>query len=83
MPASFFEVEHTTDMQNSIIKFCDLQDFHSNFYIVSNFSRKKEFDTKINYSPFKKIKERIKFIDYEYVAKWYNNISELSLIGDI
>lgn len=35
MPNSFFEVEHSTDIQNSVAKFCDLQDFHSRFLIVA------------------------------------------------
>ena len=35
MPNSFFEVEHSTDIQNSITKFCDLQDFNSRFIIVA------------------------------------------------
>ena len=35
MPDSFFEVEHTTDIQNSVAKFCDLRDFYSKFYIVA------------------------------------------------
>lgn len=29
MPNSFFEVEHTTDIQNSLLKFHDLQDFYA------------------------------------------------------
>ena len=35
MPHSFFEVEHTTDIQNSLDKFFELQDFNSRFFIVS------------------------------------------------
>ena len=29
--SSVFEVEHSTDIQNSLLKFNDLQDFHSQF----------------------------------------------------
>ncbi|MGN0258637.1 MAG: hypothetical protein ACI4CA_09745 [Bacteroides sp.] len=36
MPDSFFEVEHSTDIQNSVTKFCDLQDFYSRFFIILN-----------------------------------------------
>ena len=35
MPTAFFEVEHSTDIQNSLGKFVDLQDFHTNFWIVA------------------------------------------------
>lgn len=40
MPNSFFEVEHSTDIQNSFAKFCDLQDFHSRFLIVAPKNRR-------------------------------------------
>ena len=48
-------MEHTTDIQNSLLKFNDLQDFYSKFYILSDKARKREFEDKINYSAFKSI----------------------------
>ncbi|HRI48161.1 MAG TPA: hypothetical protein PK559_13725, partial [Ignavibacteriaceae bacterium] len=36
LPHSFFEVEHSTDIQNSILKFNDLQDFYSRMIIVAD-----------------------------------------------
>ena len=42
-PARFFEVEHTTDIQNSLLKFFDLQDYYSNFFIVCAKKRENEF----------------------------------------
>lgn len=47
MPSSFFEVEHSTDIQNSLLKFDDLQDFFSDFYIVSSINRKKNILIKL------------------------------------
>ena len=35
MPTHFYEVEHTTDIKNSLSKFYELQDFFSSFYIVA------------------------------------------------
>jgi len=55
MPHSFFEVEHSTDIQNSLLKFNDLRDFSSRMIIVADISRKKEYESKIKYSSFKKI----------------------------
>ena len=78
MPYSFFEIEHNTDIQNSLIKFCDLQDFYSKFYIVSRQGRLKEYISKINYSVFKDIKERVKFIDYEFVSNLHSKKFELN-----
>lgn len=83
MPYSFFEVEHSTDIQNSLLKFNDLQDFFSNFYIVSSISRKKEFDNKIAYRAFREIKDRIKFIDYDFVSNLHTKSFELSQIGNL
>lgn len=77
MLSSVFEVEHSTDMQNSLLKFNDLQDFNSKFYIVSSGLRKSEFLKKMNYSSFNPIKDRVKFIDYEYVANLHTKMSEL------
>ncbi|NUM32649.1 MAG: hypothetical protein HUU47_10060 [Bacteroidetes bacterium] len=83
MPYSFFEVEHSTDIQNSLLKFNDLQDFYSNFYIVSATERKREFENKINYRAFKEVKERIKFIDYDFVSNLHTKSFELASIGNL
>jgi len=50
MPTSFFEIEHSTDIYNSLIKFSDLRDFFSNFCIVADKARKREFEGKISAS---------------------------------
>ena len=39
MPSEFFEVEHTTDIKNSLLKFYELQDFYATFNIVADASR--------------------------------------------
>lgn len=72
MPNSFFEVEHTTDIQNSVIKFCDLQDFHSNFYIVAPENRRGQFEKVMGRTAFKEIRDRIKFHTYEKISMQYN-----------
>ena len=63
-----FEIEHSTNIQNALLKFADLRDFYTNFYIVSALNRKSEFLEKMNYSSFKEMKSRIKFLDYEYIS---------------
>jgi len=42
MPSVLFEVEHSTDIQNSLLKFIELQDFNTNFFIVADKVRKDE-----------------------------------------
>ena len=40
MPSHFYEVEHTTDIKNSLSKFYELQDFFANFYCCQCTSEK-------------------------------------------
>ena len=71
MPDSFFEIEYSTDMQNSLLKFCDLQDFYARMVIVSHEIRKNEFKSKIEHSALRKLKERINFLEYNLLVKQY------------
>lgn len=72
MPSSFFEVEHSTDIQNSITKFCDLQDFHSRFLIIAPQNRREQFDKVMSRTAFKDIKDRVSFHSYENISKQYD-----------
>ena len=71
MPNSFFEVEHSTDIQNSVTKFCDLQDFHSRFIIIAPQKRKEQFDKVMSRTAFKDVKGRVAFHSYENIYKQY------------
>jgi hypothetical protein len=71
MPNSLFEVEHSTDIQNSLVKFMDLQDFNTRMVIVAHKSRKAEYDQKINYRAISEISSRVNFLDYETLVKQY------------
>lgn len=83
LPNSFFEVEHSTDIQNSLLKFYDLQDFYSNFYILGATERKREFEHKISFSAFTEIKNRIKFIDYDFISALHTKSHELKILGSL
>lgn len=76
-PDSFFEVEHTTDIQNSLLKFLELQDFYSRFFIVGPIQRNEEFAHKLGYVAFETIKQRVRFVDYDYVAQLHTKSFEL------
>ena len=82
MPDSFFEVEHTTDIQNSVAKFCDLRDFYSRFYIVAPQKRKEQFLKVMNRSAFKEMKDRIKFSSYETIKREYEMLCWLQTKAD-
>lgn len=71
MPNTFFEIEHSTEIQNSLGKFCDLQDFYTRMFIVADKNRRSEFEQKLKYTAFEDIADRVKFLDYESVVKQY------------
>ena len=64
IPNSFFEEEHTTDIQNSVTKFCDLQDYHAQFVIVAPANREEQFRKIMERTAFKDVKARVRFCDY-------------------
>lgn len=78
MPAVFYEVEHTTDIKNSLSKFYELQDFYAGFFIVADIGRKKEFEDKLNVSMFNSIEKRVKFLDYNRVVEMYEGLTKVN-----
>ena len=73
MPNSFFEVEHSTDIQNSLLKYMDLQDFFVRMFIVADENRRAEFEQKRNYKAFEEIAGRIHFLTYDSLIKQYES----------
>ncbi len=71
MPDSFFEVEHSTDVQNSLVKFCELQDFSARMVIVADNRRRAEFEDKRRRVAVKSIKDRVSFWGYDLLVKEY------------
>ncbi len=78
MPSCFYEVEHTTDIKNSLSKFYELQDFNAGFYIVANSSRKKEYEDKLHVSMFASIEKRVQFLEYDKIVKMYEGLTKVS-----
>lgn len=72
MPSSFFEVEHSTDIQNSLLKYVDLQDFNVRMVIVADEKRKQEFTKKLGETAFSAIAKRVKFLNYKSLELQYN-----------
>lgn len=73
MPHSFFEIEHSTDIQNSLLKFNDLQDFYVRMAIVADVKRKPEFEAKLAFHAFDELRrdKRVMFLSYEALIKQY------------
>ncbi|MCC8114695.1 MAG: hypothetical protein LIP03_12055 [Bacteroidales bacterium] len=84
MPHSFFEVEHSTDIYNSLLKFVDLQDFYVKMFIVADEKRHNEFEQKMGWAAFKDLKDekRVTFLSYDKLKALYDlevKKAELSL----
>lgn len=73
MPTAMYEVENTTDIQNSLGKFVDLQDFYTDFFIVADESKKNQFEDRYNFGAFSSLKSnrRVSFLDYDRVSERY------------
>ena len=85
MPDSFFEVEHSTDIQNSLMKFYDLQDFYTRMFIVADEKRHEEYDKKLSYNSFSKMKndKRVDFLSYDELERQYRQTIELQSIHTV
>lgn len=81
MPIAFYEVEHTTDIKNSLSKFYELQDFHARFFIVADKQRKGEFEDKLHVSMFNPIENRVDFLDYDRVVRRFEGLKQLNSIS--
>lgn len=75
MPHSFFEIEHTTDIQNSLLKFNELQDFYVRMVIVADKKRKAEFESKLAFHAFDSLRQnkRVAFLGYDELIKQYES----------
>ena len=83
MPEAFYEIEHTTNIRNSVEKFCDLHDFYSRFYIVAPLTRKRLFDDIITAPIFSTMRERIKFFSYENLVRHFEAESTVSNLTEV
>ena len=78
-PNAVFEIEHSTDIHNSLLKFVELQDFRTKFYVVADSKRKAEFDNKISFYAFNSIKPFVKFWDYNSVLDVHAKVAASNL----
>lgn len=78
-PHSFFEVEHSTDIHNSLLKFVEFQDFNVAFKIVANARRTREVDAKLEYSAFDEIRSRVKLITYDELSEAHTKSAEAAI----
>lgn len=78
MPCRFYEVEHSTNISNSLDKFYELQDFRAEFYIIADESRRRLFDSLMSRSLYRKLEQYVKFFNYDNLVKQYEKECALS-----
>lgn len=71
MPCGFYEIEHTTDIKNSLSKFYELQDFRADFFIIADERREEQFNDIISSSMYSDIRKYVKFMSYNNLVKQY------------
>jgi len=80
-PDSFFEVEHSTNIQNALDKFSHFCDFKIDFYIVADSVRKNDYEEKISHNIYKSIGKNVRFLDYDTLSKIHANTSERAALS--
>jgi len=80
MPASVFEVEHSTDIKNSLIKFIELQDFRTKMVIVADERRKTQFQQVILLNAFTPIRADVRFQSYQEVSDEHTHRFKLKIL---
>jgi hypothetical protein len=70
-PKCAFEVETTSQFRSSLVKFGELYDFYTSFYLITNVKYHDKFQSEIARAVFKEIKERCSFITFEQITDMY------------
>ena len=70
-PKSAFEVEITPQFRNSLLKFSELSEFYTIFYLIAEAENQDKYHREISRSVFKEIKERCLFKTCDQVRDMY------------
>ncbi|MBN2136807.1 MAG: hypothetical protein JW720_03290 [Sedimentisphaerales bacterium] len=80
MPCSVFEVEHSTNIRNSLVKFGELEDFRVEMFVVADKVRKRQVQQTLQFNAFRGIRDNVRFLSYEDVSKYHANASRLAAV---
>ena len=82
-PSHAFEIEHSTDFRGALIKFTELQDFTTKFFLIAPEERHKKFKTEISKRAFEPIAKRCNFRSYENVEEYYHRLLSYSTVRNL
>lgn len=74
LPKAVFEVEHSTDIKNSLIKFVELQDFRTEMKIVADEARRGQFEKVLSSRAFQEIQKIVGFVSYTQISNEHTNL---------
>jgi len=80
MPAALYEVEHSTDMKNSLLKYVELQDFRTRMFIVADQRRSRQFEQTRSLTGFQPIRDYVQFWSYQELAEYHSNLVRLKVL---
>lgn len=72
MPTRFYEVEHSTNITNSLDKFYELQDFRADFYVIADESRRNQFNSLMERNIYSSIRSYVRFFSYDKLVSQYS-----------
>lgn len=82
MPTSIFEIEHSTNMRDALVKFVEMQDFRTDMCIVADAARRRQFHDTISFGAFTPIRKYVRFMTYTEVSDYHSNMSRLAALED-
>jgi len=82
-PYRVFEIENSTDFRSALTKFSELQDFTTEFFIVSPQERQQKYETEVKKRAFEPIAKRCKFRSYKKVEEYYERLLSYRSVRNI
>lgn len=71
-PAACFEVEHTTNVTEGLLRLYQLKGLGPKFFIIARSDLKTRFESQVARTPFNEIRDRYIFRSYEQLAKFWD-----------
>lgn len=75
-PKYVFEVEATTDFQNSMLKMYELREFETQLVLVAAQERRNLYDQRLSQEPFASVRNKFRFRSFDLVTRFYFNCVE-------
>lgn len=82
-PSHVFEIEHSTNFRDALIKFTELQDFTTKFFLIAPEQRLGKFKTEIAKRAFEPIASRCNFRTYQNIEQYYESLLGYSKVRNL